>query len=292
MLVSFQFYFDLVFNNGHQSLLSDFIGNKELLNKGFEYLKEYDYYLKDEMIVDDVEPVFEITIITKEIFLEEKFQDKKKLFLGELNAELSSFEPDERKTYLTKVFTDLYNIHKKVLNTEINHQQIIENKIKDLIDDLTLLYKDEIISHKLFARINSLEKDSLGTFFGLKPYIKISFLIELYDICIDLFLVDDEEVSEEEFISAFTSNKPDPEYKVRFIEKNYPIVYFLESIQPFFDNLSFTSIEESSNLYNKQFKKLTATDLSTTKSRNKNTSLPIIPKIDNAISVLKSKYLE
>src|SRR5690606_37100982 len=124
----------------------------------------------------------------------------------------------------------------KLLNTEINHQQLIENKIKDLVDDLTLLYKDEIVNHKLFAKMDSLHKVYFGTFFGLKPYIKNVFFVELYDTCIDLFLIDDEEVSEEIFIEVFTCVKPNPEYKIRFIGKNYPIVYFLESIQPFFDN--------------------------------------------------------
>jgi len=292
MLNGLQFYFDLAFNYRHLELLKDFIGNKELTIKGFKYFQEYEYYWKDEMIIDDNEPKFINTIITKTDFLKEKLKNKKKILLDEINKVTRQLTPEDKKSFLREVFNDIFNIRKKLFTIEFDHNSIILESVKELIDDLILLYKHDAVSHKLMAKVESLEKISTGTYFGIKPNIKRKFFTDLYDMSVDLFLIDDEEISEDTFIEVFTCSKPNPQNKIQFIEKNYPIVYFLESIQPFFNNLSFTSIESSRNFFNKRNKMLTATDLSSTKSRNKNTSYHIISKIDIAVSTLKSKHLK
>lgn len=290
-LKNFQFYFDLVFNGYDNDLLSDFLGNEELLSNGFEYLPEYDYYLKDEMLVDQAEPIFAMTIVNREDFLANKFRLKKQLLLDEIRVISNFSDVDNKKNFFTTILNEFYIVYKKLLETQLIHQEIIIENFRNLLNDLKLLFKDEITNHKLFAKLESLEKSSYGTFFGLKSFLKKSFLNDLYDLCLDLFLIDDEVVSESDFIEVFTALKPSQNIKIKFNEKNYPIVYFLESIQPFFDNFTFTAIEQSKNFYNKQNKLLTATDLSSTKSRNKNTSGQIISKIDSAINLLKSKHL-
>jgi hypothetical protein len=292
MLENFNFYFDLAFNSGDQNLFSDFLNNKELLESGFEYLSEYDYYLKDEMIVDTDEPVFDMTIITREDFLKNKFQLNKKLLLEEIKNKLTNLVSEEREALLKTFFNDLYKVSVKVNKSVFEFQELIEQEISALTNDLKLLYKDEVNSHKLFAKLNSISDTNYGTYFGLKSNIKPSFISDLYDICIDLFLINDEEVFEEDFNFVFTSSNLNGEVQIRFVEKNFPIVYFLESIQPFFEDFSFLKMEQSNVFLNKQSKLLTATDLSTTKARNKNTSLPILKKIDLAVLELKAKHLK
>lgn len=291
ILSNFQFYFDLAFSDSGKDLLSDFIGNQQLLSSGFEYLEEYDYYLKDEMVVDDIQPVFVMTIINRDKFLDDKLNSHKKILIDELRIATNLLAPENRGVFLNDFFTEFYNVNKKILSLDFEHQDKVVDNLTQIREDLKLLYKDYLSNHRLFGKMESLGNIDFGTFFGLKPSLKKSFLTDLYDLCIDLFIIDDEKVSESDFIDVFTSSKPNPYLKIIFEEKNYPIVYFLESIQPFFDNLTFTSIEQSQNFYNKQNKLLTASDLSATKSRNKNSSPPIIKKIDTAINTLKSQNL-
>ncbi|WP_445738366.1 hypothetical protein [Mariniflexile sp.] len=60
------FYFNIAFNSELDNVLASFLNNKELLDNGFEYLPEYDYYLKDKVEIDSDNPKFVLTIIDKE----------------------------------------------------------------------------------------------------------------------------------------------------------------------------------------------------------------------------------
>lgn len=292
MIKSISFYFDLAFGDGEDILLRDFLNNKELLENGYEFLSEYDYYLKDEMVVDSDEPVFEMDIISREDFIKRKFSKKKQLLFDEIRAELHSYKSEDKTDFLNSTFDDLYKSLIKLLQSDYKLQDILNEEVQSLIQDLKIQYKDELKNHKLFTRVNYLTNQGFGTFFSLKSNIKRGFLIDLYDACVDLFLINDEEISEEGFLEVFTSSNLNGEIQIKFSEANYPIVYFIESIQPFFDEFSFKKIEQSKCFLTKQNELLTASNISATKSRNKNSATPILSKIDLAINELKKRYLK
>lgn len=290
-LESFNFYFDFAFTNKHKSILFDFIGDSDLKNDGYWYIEEGDYYVKEEILEDGDPPLLKMTSITREGFLNYKFEKHKKLFIDEIREKLYNLDSLAKNSFLSELLNDFYRVNKKLLTLDFPYKYEVMTKIDEVKTDLKLITEEIVKNHKAFSKLESLEIVNYGTYFGLKPSLKKSFLIDLYDVCIDLFLVDDVEVSENDFIEVFTAAKPDPEMRIIFKEKNYGIVYFLEAIQPFFDNFTFTSIEQSKNFYNKQNKLLTATDLSSAKSRMKNSVESIANKIDIAVTSLKSQHL-
>lgn len=65
------FYFDMLFINSIEHVKKSFISNSTLREKGYSYLKEYDYYMNEFLHESEGEmPVFTIDIISKEIFFE------------------------------------------------------------------------------------------------------------------------------------------------------------------------------------------------------------------------------
>lgn len=291
MIESKSFYFDLAFGVGENILLQDFLNNKALLENGYEYLTEYDYYLKDEMVVDSDEPVFEMDIINREDFVKRKLSKNKQLLFDKLRVELYSYKSEDKINYLNSIFDDLYKSLVKLLQSDFKYQEIINEEITTLIEDLKLQYKDDVIKHKLFTKAKYLSNNYNSTFFGLKSNVKRSFLVDLYDVCIDLFLINDEVVSEEEFLEVFTSSNLDGEVQIKFSGANYPVIYFFIAIEEFFEDFSYKKIEQSKCFVTKQNELLTASNISATKSRNKNSSSPLLSKIDFAINELKKKYL-
>ena len=47
---SLSFYNDILFVNGIQSLRDSFIGNKILKGKGYSFIQEHDYHMKEDMV--------------------------------------------------------------------------------------------------------------------------------------------------------------------------------------------------------------------------------------------------
>jgi hypothetical protein len=285
------FYFDIAFNDADKNLMDGFIGNKKLLDAEYMFIPGEDYYVRTDLLIEGEHPVFETTIISKDDYLVGIFRNNKKLILSEVSDKYSKLEEEKKKEFVLNLFNELVLILKKIRIAELHHQDLISKEFFELSSDLYLMYKDEIVNHKLVELLKNNSTYNYGTFFDIKPNVKQTFFVDLYDVCIELFLVDDLIVEEDQFIDVFTMIKPNPELEIKFSEKNFPIAYFLESLQPFFNNFNFTTIEHSKSFLNKQGKLLTATDLSTSKSRNKNKTNSSIPKIERAIESLKIKHL-
>lgn len=155
--------------------------------------------------------------------------------------------------------------------------------------DTNAIYSNNIRSKEIYIDQNvDVEKGS--TIFFLKGGIKKSFLVKLYDIAIDLDLIDDVETSEEDFIDVFCSSKP--LNKIRFIKPNLHVSFFLKEIEPFFESLNGVTIEKSKSFLNKQGKPITSTDLYTSLSRNKGKDLEYLKKIKSNLDELKRTYLK
>jgi hypothetical protein len=168
----------------------------------------------------------------------------------------------------------------------------IIKEFNDFINDFAdtnIRYVNLQDTNKIINNPNVHVEKSSSNFY-LKGGIKSSFLGKLYDVMIDLDLIDDVETREEDFVEVFSS--PKPLNKIQFIKPNLHISFFLKEIEPFFESLNGVTIEKSKCFLNKQGKTITSTDLYTSLSRNKGKDLEYLRKIKNSIDVLKRIYLK
>ena len=276
---------DILFFNGIQDVLNTFLGNAELISNGYDYLKEYDYYLKDEMIIDAENPVFQITIINRDDFFKKYLETNKQ----DIYDYLECNEGDQNfQVILVKVYDDLNTYIKKLEAIETKFNETIKHHLIALVEDFRIKFPIVQI-HKIFKHLN----DSSGfiSFFQYKD-LKASFFEDLYDVTCKLNLIDDIAVLEETFYDVLTSSKPNPQQKIFFIKKNHLIAYYLKEIEPFFNNLNPVTIEQSKCFFNKQGKQLTSTDLYASLSRNKDKDLDLLKKIKLKLDELKKVHLK
>ncbi len=276
---------DILFFNGIQDVLNTFLGNAELISNGYDYLKEYDYYLKDEMIIDAENPVFQITIINRDDFFKKYLETNKQ----DIYDYLECNEGDQNfQVILVKVYDDLNTYIKKLEAIETKFNETIKHHLIALVEDFRIKFPIVQI-HKIFKHLN----DSSGfiSFFQYKD-LKASFFEDLYEVTCKLDLIDDIAVLEETFYDVLTSSKPNPQQKIFFIKKNHLIAYYLKEIEPFFNNLNPVTIEQSKCFFNKQGKQLTSTDLYASLSRNKDKDLDLLKKIKLKLDELKKVHLK
>lgn len=285
------FYFDMLFVNNVEHVKSSFIGNSTLHENGYSYLQDYKYYIKEEMVEDDgLKPVFATDIIQKEDFLERLLNFENTSIYRSIELDISSKEFLEDKViYLQKLYDDIQVLLKRVLKLEDKEVRLIEDKLIEIIHNLKDRYSSVIKYHDVYKYLIS---ESDATFFKNKD-LKYSFYKDLYELAYTLYLIDDTEIDELDFINAFTSPNPQIlENKIRFSEKNYVVAYFLESLKPFFNGFTHTAIEKSEVFLNKQNKTLKSTDIYASLSRGKYKIESEKSKIDANVSKLRNQYLK
>lgn len=276
----FQFYYNIAFNEELEIILSSYYNNKELLDDGFEFLKEYNYYFKDEIIIDGDNPTFAISIVKKTDYFRQKLKEEK------LNCyKVLSGDKDELINYFNK----LNSIFIKIEGLETNEfTEILIEHLKEIIIDLKIQYSYLVGHHNLFNRIRQVNE--IMSFFQCKelPY---SFFKDLYNKTLELDLVDDIVTTEQVFIDVFVTDFHDGNNEIVFIKSNYIIAYYLKEIECFFNNFNAITIEKSKAFFNKQNKPLRSNDLYTALSRGKGKNNEYLEKINQGIRILKSKYL-
>jgi hypothetical protein len=288
-ITGIDFYFNVAFNNEIANILTSFDNNKKLLNSGFEYLKEYDYYLKDEMVIDGDNPKFVMTIIDKEKFFQQILIAKREILLNELNYTIQNSEGRNLKFALTKFLDKLLIIINKVETVkEAPYFNQFNSELKIIIKDIKILISSIIQSHHIFKKI--MEVNTALSFFQCKDLSR-TFFEKLYEVTYTLDLIDDTIVSEESFIDVLTSNKPSEDSKIEFIKSNPIVAYYLKKIEPFFNNFNAVTIENSGCFYNKQNKLIKASDLYTALSRASAMNQVDFNRIDIQIDKLKTSYL-
>jgi hypothetical protein len=162
----------------------------------------------------------------------------------------------------------------------IQRQLLIVNKLKTSSESLET-YKDLILKTLNQIEINlkainpslnstpekAPEIKRSNPFFEPNDKITITHLKKLYEIAVDKFIVDDQEVFEETFIAVFSSNKPELlKEKIYFSCNNLVATFYLNCIKGFFKNLSHSSITKSKSFHNKQRKQLIQNDLDKAKN--------------------------
>lgn len=281
----------MLFTNGIQQVKNSFASNPTLRKNGYSYLREYDYFMKEDMIEDNgTMPVFITDIIKRNDFLERLLIFENISIYNDIEVEISTSMEDENKTiYLKSIYDDIQVLIKRVLNLEDEEKSAVEDKLIEIIHNLKDRYSSIIPYHNVFKYII---KESDVTFFKNKD-LKYSFYQDLYELAYTLYIIDDTEIEEVDFIAAFTSPKPQTvENKIRFSANNYVVAYFLESLKPFFNGFSHTAIEKSEVFLNKQNKPLKSTDIYASLSRGKDKIENEKSKIDAHILKLKNEYLK
>lgn len=285
------FYFDMLFVNNIEHVKSSFIGNSTLQNNNFSFIKNQNYYIKEEMVEDDgIAPVFVTDIIRREDFLKRLLNFENISIYISVENEVSTKQiKQDKATYLQKVYDDIQVLLKRVLKLEDGEALLVEDKLIEIINNLKDRYSSIIAYHDVYKY---LIRESDASFFENKD-LKYSFYQDLYVLAYTLYLVDDTEVEEVDFIKAFTSPNPQIlESKIRFSNTNYVVAYFLEALKPFFNRFTHTAIEKSEVFLNKQNKPMSSGDIYTALSRGKNKIENEKSKIDTNILNLKNKYLK
>ncbi|WP_159022251.1 hypothetical protein [Formosa sp. L2A11] len=285
------FYFDMLFINSIQSVKDSFIGNSTLQKNGYSYLQEYKYYIKDDMIEDNGSmPILLTDIITREDFLDRLLNFENISIYRTIESEMSTKQTEQdKKTYIANVYDDIQVLLKRVLKLEDADVRLIEDNFIKIVNNLKDRYSDFVGYHNVYKYLIS---ESDVTFFKDKD-LKYSFYAELYEMAYTLYLIDDTEIEEVDFINAFSSPNPQIlENKIRFSKNNYVVAYFLESLKPFFNGFTHTAIEKSEIFLNKQNKPIKSTDIYTSLSRGKNKIEDEKSKIDTHILNLKNEYLK
>ncbi|EDP96740.1 DUF6617 family protein [Kordia algicida OT-1] len=285
------FYYDLLFTYGIASIRDSFIGNETIKNKGYSFIQEHDYHMKDEMVEDDdLMPTFVTDIIKREDFLNRLMQFENSSINSELETQLNSKGlKKEKLNLLNQFFDDLKVLLKRIDNIEDRDSEAIRTSLLEITSKVKQRYQLIVSNHDVFKY---LVKDSDITFFKNKN-LKYSFYQELYELAYSLYLIDDIEIEESHFVEAFISPKPSTLInKIRFSANNMIASYFLESLKPFFNGFNHITIEASEIFLNKQGKVLKSTDIYASLSRGKNKYLNEKKKIDSGISELKKKHLK
>jgi len=148
------------------------------------------------------------------------------------------YKGKDHTPFTSKSLDIVYKL-KNAVPSDYNHKDEImsflvelENKIKLLLDS---------------PKVPILEKRIIKTtqpYF--EPIIKTGKLKKLYQIAIELYLINDEIVSEKDFLEVLMSNDPKMlENKIQFMADNQKVVYFITLIQKHFKELTFSRIVKS-----------------------------------------------
>ncbi|MEZ4801514.1 MAG: hypothetical protein R2797_01985 [Gelidibacter sp.] len=285
------FYFDMLFVNSIEQVTQSFVGNPNFYEQGYSYVQQFDYYIKDVMVEeDDIMPIFETDIIERKDFLEWLLNIENIKFYKRLNEDLSFLSDNKDKSdYLKNIYNDIQVLIRRLIKFEHADTEIVEDKLIEIINNLKDRYSAILTYHDVFKY---LIKETDITFFKNKD-LKYSFYVDLYECAYTLYLIDDTEIEEIDFINAFTS--PNPQLlkkKIRFSVNNYVLSYFLESLKPFFNGFSHAAIEKSEVFLNKQNKPLKSTDIYVSLSRGKGKIEFEKTKIDSHLLDLKNKHLK
>lgn len=181
------------------------------------------------------------------------------------------------KEYLINQIKTLNYLSEKLIQQYPGHTIVSNstNKIRDYFID----------KYELKGSFRKPQFDSSqSSFFEIKPEIKISTLRKLYDVAVELQIVDDIKLSETAFINVLTGNPTETDDFFIFKSDNQISVHFINCIQPLFNNLTSSQISKSKSFYNKNKKVLCQTDIDTANKRlksnvNKRDRVRLITKV-------------
>ena len=277
-----EFFNQLLFFDGLKLVIGSF-HTENTFTKGYKFINEENREFSFTAWVnkDDITDIVDSDKFFKKVL---KFNAINSLHL--LSEKLEKLQDEEKKLFVVKQLNEINSYLLKIKKTEkIQNEEFIQEELIHLVKEIYFKFNSLQIRHKLFDTIIS-PRTPANSYFHCKEFPR-SFYKKLFDITSNLLLIDDTETSEDDFINILTTNNPLLiNSKIQFTKNNYLVSYFLRAIEPFFENLNFTSVESSKCFYNKQNKLLNEGDLSTALSRGKDKNLSDKAAIEETLSLL------
>lgn len=262
-----------------------------------EVLKKYEDMFYNYPINPSQKPFRELGYITytKDVYEDENFstlilyfkEDLEKLLSAELDITkallIKRRDKLEYLSYKTDVFFDrqLSIIH--TLKVKLESITVSKDLLKNTIEKLEdCIKKTSINLHHTPRRLSEIKTNK--PYF--EPKVTKKILDKLYDVAIGNDLIDDDEVSQSDFLNVFMTNTPEKtESIIKFHCDNQTATYFLNAIMVLFKNLKHARIADSKSFFSKGGKLLNQADLDTAKNRyekkiNKKVFLNIQKDID------------
>lgn len=224
-------------------------------------------YIKDFYTENRIENV---TIIKQSKTKEYFSVSLSKLLYANVSISIAFIEKANLKLEYLNIKSDTYLLRQLIkiqnLKDSINENMLCQDIIKEVL--YALQKKIRAIS-KLSVKF---EKKNLrltnSTYFEVKPITKKSTLKKVYYIAIELDIIDDEMVSENEFLNVLMSSNPSLENnKIKFKANNQVSTLFIDLISNLFEKLTHSQISKSKSFNNKNGKTLNQQDLDTAKNR-------------------------
>ncbi len=158
------------------------------------------------------------------------------------------FENKEYDKYL------IFHIHELTrLKGQIQNLKRFKPNFKLLLDELEdkLIELHSIDNSKLNLSRSKNYSSKKVSFFGAEK-LKNKHLIELYQISIKYDIIDDEVMTENDFIKFFTSENPYiDKLHFRFNCNNIFAINYIDKLKVLFSNLSYSTITKSESFFNK-----------------------------------------
>lgn len=153
--------------------------------------------------------------------------------------------------YINRQLTTIDEIQNSIKYFEI-YQPVIFSVLERLYSKLQGYLDD---NQKAAKRFKANKYSSGKSFFDLKDEIKVRHLSKLYDLTLELDIIDDEVINEQDFIEIFTCPKlPKENLKLIFNKDNRTVGFYLNIISDLFNNLTPRAIHKSKSFYNKRGK--------------------------------------
>lgn len=218
------------------------------INPSFESNKNegYIYYLKDSYINDE-ESFVKLYFIEE---LEKHLVLQANISLSLINERKDEIENTEKNA---NIYIDRQLIKMDGIKNSINYFEIYQPVIFSVLEKLKKRLESYIDAEKKVQNtIKTNQSIGTKTFFGLKSRVKLKHLRKLYDSTSYLGIIDDDKISEQDFIQIFTSPKlPEENLKLIFNKDNRTTGYYIREISFLFNNLTPRLIQKSKSFYNK-----------------------------------------
>lgn len=137
----------ILFENGTTTIFKEYLNNPKLISQGYEYLSEYDYYIKEEIHESNKKVSFTTDIINRNKYLEICLKNHVVEIIRLLPITLTGYLEREKELYISDILQklEIYKQKIKFSNFDTNDYSVtIENEI-DIITDFINNYFSEIV---------------------------------------------------------------------------------------------------------------------------------------------------
>ncbi|MCC4212253.1 hypothetical protein [Leeuwenhoekiella parthenopeia] len=251
---------------------------KEPVSNKTEPLRFFDYFINKESLLQFEKHFFDYLINSSQVC------NKSQGYIEYIQPTYEKGYPEKTRIYIkdelqTKIRIQgnislkLLKVHKNerlYVNDESN--QFIDfqlERINTLIDKSKKLPYKEILSeelHYLYSEIEELKSKNsrikkkppiqpfIGNnpFFGNKSKASRKTLSKVYDVILDLEIIDEVNTTEEDFINILTDTNPILlKSGIFFIKDNYHSIFFINVLSKLFDGFTNSKIAKSQSFYSK-----------------------------------------